>query len=90
MPSISTRSGNFRTEFFHKRKPYLSNEGIIEVVFGGIENPVEFCFNVNDKLGFKLGLQCCSVSFINCSCCNESFCFEHCFTDFHFCENFIQ
>jgi hypothetical protein len=57
---------------------------------GYFENPVEFCFNVNDKLCFKLDLQCSSVSFINCSWCNNSFCFEHFFTDFHFCENFIQ
>jgi hypothetical protein len=57
---------------------------------GYFENPVEFCFNVNDKLCSKLDLQCCSVSFINCSWCNKSFCFKYFFTDFHFCENFIQ
>ena len=57
---------------------------------GFFENSVEFCFNVDHKLCSKLDLECYSVSFLKCSWCKESFCFKHFFTDFHFCENFIQ
>jgi hypothetical protein len=57
---------------------------------GKFENPVEFCSNVQDKKCSRIDLSCNSVSFIICSWCEQSLCFEHFFIDFHFCNNSMQ
>jgi hypothetical protein len=54
------------------------------------ENPVEFCFKTIDKNCSHSDLQCSDISFIICSWCKASFCFEHYFTFFHYCNNFIE
>ncbi len=43
------------------------------------ENPLVYCFNVRDKSCSRSDLDWSSVSFINCSWCDQSFCFEHFF-----------
>jgi hypothetical protein len=57
---------------------------------GNFVNPIEYCFNVHNKYCSRSDLLCNSVSFIICSWCNESFCFEHFFTAYHICNNFNQ
>jgi hypothetical protein len=52
---------------------------------GKFENPVEYCFNVQDKKCSRIDLSCNTVSFIICSWCEQPLCFEHFFIDFHFC-----
>jgi hypothetical protein len=64
--------------------------GYTETHPGNFENPVEYCFKTSDKSCSRLDLQCNDVSFILCSWCEGSFCFEHYFTYFHYCNNFIE
>jgi hypothetical protein len=56
---------------------------------GTFDNPVEFCFNIEDKICSRLDLNCNSGCFIICSWCENSLCFEHFYTDYHIC-NEIQ
>jgi hypothetical protein len=55
---------------------------------GNFVTPVEFCFDILDKNCSRVDLFCNSVSFIVCSWCNNSFCFDHFFNNFHYCINF--
>jgi hypothetical protein len=57
---------------------------------GNFENPVQYCFNILDKSCSRVDLQCIDGAFIFCSWCKESFCFEHYFTCFHYCNNFCE
>jgi hypothetical protein len=57
---------------------------------GKFENPVEYCYNVQDKKCSRIDLSCNSASFIICSWCEQLLCFEHFFIDFHFYNIFIQ
>jgi hypothetical protein len=55
---------------------------------GNFVNPAKFCFDILDKNCSRIDLFCNSVSFIVYSWCNDSFSFDHFFTDFHYCNNF--
>jgi hypothetical protein len=48
-------------------------------------NPVEYCFNLKDNKCFSDGSECSEGVFIVCSWCETSFCFNHFFNEFHYC-----
>ena len=77
-----------RFENFIKYSWFAS--GYIDDHPGQFDNPVEFCFNILDKSCSRLDLDCSDGSFIVCSWCKDSFCFNHYFINPHMCNDFNE
>jgi hypothetical protein len=60
--------------------------GYSDIHPGKFENPVEYCF----KMTNNNCSHCNVISFIIYSWCKESYCFDHFFTCFHYCDDFIE
>jgi hypothetical protein len=54
---------------------------------GNFDDPVEFCFNIEDKICSSLDLNCNSGCFIICSWFENSLFFEHFYTAYHICND---
>jgi len=62
--------------------------GYVDIRPDSFEHPVNFCFEVNDKICSRLN--CINFSFIICNWCKMLLCFDHVYHDFHFCDTFVE
>jgi hypothetical protein len=72
--------------FYNCFKYAWFKSGYTEIRPGPFKNPVEFCFVITDKNCDK----CDDINFIFCAWCKLSFCFNHFFINYHFCDVFID
>lgn len=61
--------------------------GYTESAPGAFETPVEFCFALRDG-ACGGGGRCENAVFLTCAWCKRELCFEHLFTDFHYCKDY--